>query len=182
MKENRIKPCPIEYLIAIGKPSTIIKTNPGKEQIFERVLHAEHVPDKIKELEANYKERCISPYLMQKMSQLVQQQEKSPSIDIFEKYEIHPSEILQGVICPSCKTPPMKRIHSNWYCLKCGTTSKNAHEQAILDYLYLYDSMTNKQCREFLSIQSINVCSSLLKNMNLPSIGQGKTKLYLPPQ
>lgn len=161
MKEQRIKSCPIEYLIAIGKPSTIIKTNPGKEQIFERVLHAEHVPDKIKELETNYNENCISPYLMQKMSKIIHQQQRPQSINIFEKYEIHPSEILQGVICPSCHTPPMKRIHSNWYCLKCRTTSKNAHEKAIYDYLYLYDSMTNKQCREFLNIPTINVCTLL---------------------
>lgn len=182
IKEQRIKSCPIEYLIAIGSPSTIIKTNPGREQIFERVLHAEHVPEKIKELEANYKEKCLSPYLIQKMSQIIRQQQHPQSINIFEKYNIHPSEILQGVICPSCQTPPMIRIHSNWYCRKCKTTSKNAHEEAINDYLFLYNSMTNKQCREFLNIPSINVCTFLLQNMNLPSIGQGKSKIYFPPK
>lgn len=181
MAEKKLKPFPIEYLISISNPSTIMKTNPGKEGIFQRILHAEHIPEKIKELTASYKEKSLSPYLIQKISILIEQDRTPISIDILKKYDIQPSELIQGTICPSCNTPPMQRIHANWYCLTCKATSKEAHMQSIYDYLYLFDTMTNKQCRQFLNITSIQTCTRLLDNMNLPSTGQGKTKIYLPP-
>lgn len=182
MAEKKLKPCPIEYLIAVSNPSTIIKTNPGKEEIFQKILHAEHIPEKILVLTASYEEKSISPYLIQKLTQVIKQEQSPLSIDILEKYDIHPSEILQGTFCPFCYTLPMQRIQANWYCPTCKSVSKNAHEQSILEYLYLFDSMTNKQCRQFLDVSSIQTCTCLLEKMNLPSTGKGKSKVYLPPE
>lgn len=62
--------------------------------------------------------------------------------------------------------------------LRFFVDKRGAHVKAINDYLLLYDSMTNKQCRDFLHLSSINLCTRMLRELKLPSLGSGKHKIY----
>lgn len=134
MDKHKVKSCPVEYLISIGNSTAFLKTN-GSKQIFEKILHAEQIPDKIQELNQSCSERIYSPYLLQKFTDLLLEAHTPQSIRILEKYEIPPSDILSGVQCPSCSTLPMERMKNKWYCPYCQSTSQNAHCQAITDSL-----------------------------------------------
>jgi hypothetical protein len=68
--EHQIRPMEIHYLVAIGSPNTIIKTDNPK--IYEKVLHAAHIPDKLLELDEVTKNnpftKPLSHYFLEKIN------------------------------------------------------------------------------------------------------------------
>lgn len=93
----------------------------------------------------------------------------------FSKYQQQHEGIIPGVRCTSCERFNMVRNMRSWYCPDCGELDRNAHQQAIYDYLLLVSPIiTNKQAREFLGVESSRVANLLLNNMNLTSKGKGK--------
>ncbi len=178
LKYHQIKPFPVEFLVAIGYPGTIVKTNPGMHHIFQKVLHAEHIPDKIDELHRNNPKRHKTPYYMQKLCQLLLQDHTPLYPNVLNQYEIGPKEILQGVQCPKCLNLPILRQHSVWNCPQCHHKSKTTHEQAIHDYLLFHPTITNQECRDFLQISSRHLANRILISMDLPHKGTGKGRIY----
>lgn len=184
LKENGIKPYPIETLVAIGDPSTMLQTNPGMHQIFRKILQAEQIPERIIELNNQPREKLLTPYMMQKISELIinQQQYQADPIDILKRYSLTSADLHQGVRSPTCTHIPIQRVHGSWYCPQCRQVNKLAHQETIQDYLHLFNTITNKQCRELLLIPSINMTTRLLREMNLTHKGSGKATTYsLPP-
>ncbi|WP_408007220.1 hypothetical protein ACJROX_21355 [Pseudalkalibacillus sp. A8] len=73
----------------------------------------------------------------------------------------------------------MKRIHGKWICPICRATSKNAHFQALHDYALLINpTITNKELRKFLHIDSEAVANYILKSLNLDYRGNTKERIY----
>lgn len=182
LEQHKIKSCPIESIIVISSPSTILKTTPGYQSIFQKVTHAVHIVDKIKELEHRYPDPALTPYLLQKLSKVLLQSHSPLEVNILKHYDIHPTDLIKGVICPSCSSVPMLRKYANWYCSVCRLQCDQAHIQAIQDYFQLISSqITNKQCREFLLLSSRHTATRLLESMNLPYTGHTKGRIYFQP-
>lgn len=178
-QENKIRPAPVETLVSIGDPSTILQTNPDKHAIFQKILQAEQIPERIQQLEKQSKDKILSPYMLQRISEcLLAQLQPTDATDILEKCQIPPTELLQGVRCPSCTHIPIHRTHGNWYCPRCHQPNQKAHQQTIRDQLHLTTSLSNKQCRRLLQLNSINTTTRLLNGMGLSTKGIGKTKTY----
>ncbi|WP_167578061.1 nuclease-related domain-containing protein [Ammoniphilus sp. YIM 78166] len=178
-QENKIRPAPIETLVSIGDPSTILQTNPGQHEIFKKILQAEQIPERIQQLEQESKDKILTPYMLQRISECILAQLQPPdTTDILEKYNIPSTELLQGVRCPSCAHIPIHRTHGNWYCPRCHQQKQKAHQQTIRDHLHLTASLSNKQCRKLLQINSINTTTRLLNAMELSTKGIGKAKTY----
>ncbi|MEW9672452.1 nuclease-related domain-containing protein [Ammoniphilus sp. 3BR4] len=178
---HKIKPIPLDYLITISNPSTILKTSIERIGLTDKVMHAIHIPDKIKELEQKYMNPALSPYYLQKLSQLILQEHTPAPFDILLHYQISKEEILKGVQCPACHFLPMvkERNQSNWRCPNCLLTSQTAYQQAIDDYFHLISAtITNPQCRDFLILPSRNIAYKLLASMNLESKGSTKGRVY----
>jgi hypothetical protein len=174
---HKFKTCPVEYLISLGQSTNIIKTN-GPHEIFQRILYAEQIPLKIEQIRQHYPQKTYSSYYINKLNQTLQKESTPPEIHIFNKFEIDPKEIITGIQCQRCFNMPMTRLKETWFCPTCEICSKDAHRKAITDYLLLFDRMTNKQCRDFLHLTSINVCTRLLKELELPTLGSGRHKIY----
>lgn len=177
LEKHKVKACPIEYLVCIGNSTTSLKTN-GPNHIFQKILYAEQIHDKIQQLHQVFKERIFSPYLLHKLSDLLMESHTPPTIHILKKYEISLSDMITGVQCPSCNSFPMIRTKNNWYCSRCQHSSQHAHCQAITDYLLIHGTMTNQQARGFLHLTSTNVCTRLLEQMDLSCTGRRKYKVY----
>lgn len=177
LEDHKVRECPIPFLISIGPSAASFKTN-GSHEIFQKILYAEQIPYKIEQLNQLYSERIFSPYLLQKISDLLMESHTPPTIDILEKYGISRSDIISGVQCPLCSSSPMMRTKNNWYCHPCKKSSPNAHYQAIKDYLLIYGAITNHRAREFLYLSSTNVCTRLLEKMDLSCTGKRKYKVY----
>jgi hypothetical protein len=127
---------------------------------------------------AKYPQNKQSPYLMHKLSSLLNQEHEEPPINILKQYSIQPQELNLHIKCPRCMKADVQRGYGTWNCQTCGTHSPNAHEQSIKDYLLLFGSITNQQARQILDITSIALARRLLEKLNLTTQGSGKAKNY----
>lgn len=167
---------PIEHLVIISHPSTIIKSNDYK--IFQVVFHAEHLPKKILSIEKPYK-TPLDKKDYRKLSRTIVKNHVPRNLDILKTYGISKKEIITGVQCPSCSFNPIHLKHGTWICPSCNSTSKKAYQKAIEDYLYLFGcKITNKECREYLHISSRHVARRMLLEMNLNQSGNTKNSFY----
>ncbi|MGX9133185.1 nuclease-related domain-containing protein [Rummeliibacillus sp. JY-2-4R] len=99
---------------------------------------------------------------------------------LMNRYNISKESIIKGVLCPKCGVYGMQRSAYYWYCKSCQHKSKNAHENAIKDYLTIIsDSVTNKECRDFLNVQDIDQMTKMLRKMNLKKVGKFRYTKYM---
>ncbi|QUW20552.1 NERD domain-containing protein [Sporosarcina sp. Marseille-Q4063] len=111
-------------------------------------------------------------------SLLVAHREYDP-FPICEKYKIDIHEIMIGVRCHQCGLHEMTSTARGWGCKSCKYFSRDAYKHAVLDYFMLFgNSMTNRQCREFLHLSSGDKTTRLLKQMNLSFQGENKGRKY----
>ena len=175
--QHKFPPIPIESLVTISQPKTILKSN--QPQIFNKIFHTEHVVDKITSIEKGYSSHIVDEKGIRRISKMLVKEDTSLSNNILASWGITPQEITTGVVCPACHKTPMIRLFSTWYCPSCKEESKVAHIQAIKDYFLLMGTtITNKQCREFLHIPSRRTSERLLQSMNLTRVGSTKGVFY----
>lgn len=181
MKKYNFPLIPIEHLVIISSPSTIIKTTNGNHVLFNKVLHAEHLLNKINELEQTFKKHQLDKKMIRKLNKLLLKNHTPREENILEWYGLHHKEIITGVQCPKCGKLPMARMYGTWYCRHCHEKNKSAHKQAINDYFLIYKTINNQQCREFLHLESRYTSKKILKSMNLPYTGNQKSRIYFKP-
>jgi hypothetical protein len=178
-----IKALPVEYLVVISKTSTIIETTPDNMQIFDHLIYAESLIDKIEELENKYPNPRLNKKNIATLSETLLKEHLFTIPDILQTYKIPPSQLFTGVQCPCCKKYAMKYISANWLCPNCKCSSKKAHLQALDDFFFLINrTMTRKQFRDFLQIDNDLKAKYLLRSLNLPFTGTKRgTKYFRPP-
>ena len=73
----------------------------------------------------------------------------------------------------------MERIFRGWGCPACKTISRTAHLQAIKDWFMLVsDTMTNRECRDFLHVDKNYTVSRLLEDLPLERHGENRGSYY----
>jgi hypothetical protein len=181
LRFHQFKGIPVEHLVVISKTSTIIETTPDNLHIFQKLIYAESLIDKIKELEMKYSKPRITKNVLTSLSDTLLKEHHIYIPDVLQKYNLSRSDIMQGVHCTNCNTFKMEYISASWCCSQCNSTSKKAHLPAINDYfLILNSSITRKQLAEFLKMDPIKA-RNLLLPLNLPSTGQKRgTRYFLP--
>lgn len=165
-------------LVSIGYPSTIIKTPSNNQVIFQKLLHAEHIPDKIEELIQSTTDSNLTSYQIKKTTQLLLHQHTPLSFDALTHYSIFKNDLPIGVPCPHCPTQSMQRIYGKWICPHCQWTSFDQHVQVVCDHLLLCGSLSNAQMREILQVDSPHTIKRLLQKMKLPTKGNKKGRVY----
>lgn len=183
LKQFNVQSIPIEHFVIIGNSTTQIKTSPDNSRLYETVFHSEKIITKMEELSKIHKRTILKPSNFNRVSQLILSNHKDDNPNIIDTFGIQKKEIIKGVRCSACKNFSMIRAHGTWKCSHCYAYSKDAHKQAILDYLLIVDShVTNKQCQEFLHVFKPQIVYRLLASMNLPTSGNDGGKTYhLPP-
>lgn len=178
LKNHHISPLPLEFLVTYSNKGSILQNPSKNREIYDRVCKGGKLVFKVAEFQNQHQKDIYSMKDLKKLTKLLIKSHESEKATM-EKYNISPVEILPGVLCPSCSHLFMQRVSGKWYCPHCGTTSTNAHEQAILDYfLLLGPTITNKQLRKFLLIPSRTIATYLLGNMNLQHTGGTKNRVY----
>lgn len=98
---------------------------------------------------------------------------------IADLYDINPSDIKSGVICPSCNQIGMRWGREKWNC-PCGHTGKTEHYQTIEDWFMLIKpQMTNREFRYFTKLDNRNIARGLLAKTGLQLIGERKAAHYI---
>ncbi|MEH7272126.1 nuclease-related domain-containing protein [Neobacillus vireti] len=180
LKGHQFKGIPVGHLVVISKTSTIIETSPDNLQIFRKLIYAESLLDKIRELEEKYEKHRLPKKNLAHLSDTLLNEHTLLITDILQKYNLSQGELKPGALCLTCKKT-MEFISASWRCSGCQTISKTAHISAISDYFLLYNqTITRKQLAEYLEITSTQA-KYLLECLNLPSSGTKRsTKYFLP--
>ena len=172
-------PIPVDYFVVISNPSTIIKANEHHYEAVKRVTHAHKILDKVATMKKKYNYGSLSTKEISKIKSHLLKKHTPEQVNILELYKIPETDILKGIQCPNCDTFPMKRQHGTWICPVCKYNDKSAHQQALVDYLLLFNStISNQQFRDFLQLSSENIAKKLLLSMKLPHSGLNKGRLY----
>lgn len=181
LNENKLPTLKMEYLVAISRPSTIIKSKGTNPYSNFRVIHAEHLLSRVTQIENNYP---IQITTLKELKRIAKQLVKSHipyKPNIFDTYSIHPNDVKKGVHCPHCMSIPMEKVHGSWYCHACHTSSKIAHIYALSDFYYLYgQNITLGQFSDFLLFPKSKrkSDSSILISLGLPCVGSKKGRVY----
>ena len=166
---------PIESLVVISSPRTIIKTS--DKILLSKVIHSANLPNRIKQIKNQYKEKSLG-----NINGLIDQimNEHSPQRqNILAQYKIIKVELLKGVQCEECFTMAMLKEKQGWRCSNCNSVSKHAHLRALQDYTLLFEMITtNSKLKDFLNMQSSSAVKRLLQTMNIPHTGENKGRIY----
>jgi ribosomal protein L37AE/L43A len=177
LNKHKFPPFPIVWLVVFSSPATILETTPGNEQIFQKIIHANLLQQKLFELEVMYSSEKMNKSDLKKLSRLLLKENTPHLKNILQKYDIPRSEIKTGVRCPACNFVPMQRVSGKWDCPNCHNSSKEAHIQSLYDYLLVNQpTITNRECREFLHTPTRSITLGALST--LPHIGTKRGSTY----
>ncbi|MFS0861207.1 nuclease-related domain-containing protein [Fredinandcohnia sp. 179-A 10B2 NHS] len=182
LHSNNIFNLPVEYVVGISEPSTLIKALPGSESIYQKVLHFDHLKSKISNFEGKYIKPVLDTNTLNQLSEeLCQSHLPFRPKDPLSIYGLKKKEIIKGVACLTCSFIPLQRTYGRWYCPRCKCFSTNAHNLSLLDYFVIVNpTITNKQAREFLRHDNRKSMHRLLTSSGLHFTGENKGRLYYP--
>lgn len=174
---------PVEYLVVISNPSTIIKTSPQNKLALNKVIHGHSLLERIEKIVERYQNEIIDLKGVRKLSKLLLKYHTPETYEVLEKFGLCERDILTGVRCPNCQRLPMKRVQGAWICPACDCKDKKAHISALNDYfLIMGPTITNQKLREFVHLESEDTAKRLLRSMNLPATGTNKGRVYHKPE
>ena len=174
---------PIERVVIISKSTTKIETTPDNQQIFNDLIYAESLLDKIEEMECRHPKPAFSKKKLSQLVDLLLVHHQTPIPEILPTYRLSKDDIMTGVLCPKCPTGTMTFYSAKWHCPNCGYSSKKDFFQAVDDYfLLLGPTITRKQFAEFLHIYSSSVAGHQLRALKLLSTGSKRGTIYTLPK
>ncbi|MEH7235839.1 nuclease-related domain-containing protein [Bacillus sp. JJ1562] len=181
LTQRKLPILPIEFLVIISDPKTIIKAS--RPSIFTKVMHSVNLPFTFEKIEKRHTKETLTMKEMKKIAATIEKHHTPKRPDLLTQFAIQKDEIRNGVHCPDCLTLPIERKRGYWYCESCCKKSRTAFIQSLQDYeLLIKSTITNEELRDFLQISSGKLAFQLLKSMNLDKVGENKGRTYHLPQ
>ena len=176
---HRLPSLPVEALVLNANPTAIIKAAAGHASLFQTFIHPDNLLAKIQQLKEQHTAERISRKTLWKLATHLLQSHVPLYPNLLAKYQLPVSALYTGCHCSQCGMLPIERNHGRWTCPACGTASKHAHIAALADYLFLIkNTITNRELRNYLSLDCDMAAYRLLKSLDLPSTGITKSKTY----
>lgn len=181
LTQRKLPLLPIEHLVIISDPKTIIKAS--RPSIFTKVMHNANLPFTFEKFQNRHTKETLTMKEMKKIAGTIERHHTPKKPDPLVQFSISQTEIQTGVHCPKCSAVPIERKRGYWYCVNCCTKSQDAYIQAVQDYtLLIKPAFTNEEMRDFLQIPSSKFVFRLLKSMDLEYAGEKKGRMYRFPQ
>jgi hypothetical protein len=182
LRLNKFPEIPLHTLVAITNPKSYIRISPKYGKKSQKIIRGNTLVNKIYGYVSTQQENVLLKKDLKRLTKYLIREDTPHNPDILKNYNIKREEILTGVFCPKCNTPPMIRIKRTWVCLNCSEESNDAHEKALQDYALLFNpQVKNRDIRDFLNIESRSSVKKLLHSMNLKPIGSRKAAIYTLP-
>ncbi|WP_053073881.1 nuclease-related domain-containing protein [Bacillus sp. LL01] len=139
IENHKMKCPPIKSFVCFTNPQTIIRSD-SRVKDSHSVMHAHNLFSKVEELELE--QQFDTPVFTQKellkISRKLLKKHCEEDINILERYDLKPEEIIRGVQCPGCSIIPMNRQSGSWFCKWCNVKSKDTHITTLEDYKLLF--------------------------------------------
>ncbi|MCZ2257289.1 nuclease-related domain-containing protein [Sporosarcina sp. G11-34] len=99
-----------------------------------------------------------------------------------EYYRIDPNSLKKGQLCSNCDSTMTYLNHKRRRCNACSTIEANNYRQTLTDWFMLIsDSISNRQCRDFLQLATRHDANYALKTIHLYKEGKSvATRYYWP--
>lgn len=142
------------------------------------VIYATSIPVHLRKLERRRK--YVSVAQLNEISEKILQYDQAYiPFPMCMSWGINPHDLITGVQCKRCKQFGMEKLKMGWHCPDCGYIDRRAHEDTIRDWFGLIsNSLTNKECREFLHLSSHKTSLRIINTMNLTKIGENNKTIY----
>ncbi|WP_044338211.1 nuclease-related domain-containing protein [Rossellomorea aquimaris] len=177
--ENKCPSLSIEYLVVLTNPHTLIKNSPEDEHVFQRLVRSAKLPFKIETYTHFYPIPSLTSKESSKISKLLLKCHTPQTYDVLHHFNVSQTDIICGVYCVQCESIPMERMGGTWICSSCKSVQKDAHVYSLRDYAFLIQpTITNKEARGFLRLESVSATRKILQKMNLSTTGSTKDKRY----
>ncbi|WP_174614908.1 nuclease-related domain-containing protein [Virgibacillus ihumii] len=174
---------PIETLVVVAYPTTIINNIHKDPGVYKKFIHNESLHIHLDRLFGLYPNEAMPLPMMHQLGNNLLKNDTPLRSDILKLHGLHKTDFRTGVPCAKCNFSQMVPIkYSKWGCPKCDYTETDAHVRRILDYFLLFgDTLTNRECREFLQIESPRTAYRILNSMNLKFAGNNSARKYFAP-
>ncbi|GAA0607138.1 nuclease-related domain-containing protein [Virgibacillus siamensis] len=171
---------PILHFVVISYPTTIIKPMFPHQSIPEEVIHSNLLHQNIQRLNKQYQTSILDKGVINKLTSLIMEKHTDPEIDVLHKFHVAENELIHGVFCPNCHAVPMVLENGNWHCGSCNHSSKDAHLSSLTDRkLLIGNSITNREAREFLLVNSPYQMKRLLIRGQYRFTGDKNKRIYI---
>ncbi|MDI2587000.1 nuclease-related domain-containing protein [Psychrobacillus sp. NEAU-3TGS] len=165
---------PIVGVIIFSSTKSIVKKAPN----HTAVIYASNIPVYIRKLQRQKEYLTVAQ--MKEVSETIMQH-NHPYIPypMCKKWGIEPAELIKGVKCNKCGRFEMEKKSNGWNCSVCGNIDRLAHLFTVHEWFALVShKITNKECRNFLCIESHQLAGRILNSMNLSRKGKSKNTTH----
>jgi hypothetical protein len=172
---NRNIHLPLYGAVVLAYPKQIVAVPPANTKL----LFPNLIPAYLKSLPQTAKK--LDPDTFQRIStELFSSHQPYIPKPICETYDIPFSAFKTGVSCVTCGRIGMIKLPRTWHCPNCNATNSLAHQMALREWFLIFRrSITNRECREFLQINDIQVAKRILQSMNMQTEGSFRHCTYL---
>lgn len=168
---------PIESFVVSANPATIVRAS--NKNIAKQVVRKNNLAYKIAELNRKHNSAALTKKQRKRIAYLLNRADEPYIPNLLTNYQISVDDLLVGVSCPDCRKLAMKRQFGTWHCPYCLHKSKDAHLTAIRDYaLLIKPTITNRELRYWIKLESESSAQKMLKQLNLHSTGTTKNRVY----
>ncbi|WP_409270030.1 nuclease-related domain-containing protein [Neobacillus sp. SCS-31] len=180
LADNHLPSIPIEGYAVFGS-STIVTIEKGYYEAEKFICKTDYLYSTIRKMETLYKTPILTHEELHEIKTKLLEKNTPLIKNLYEHYRFERSVVITGVRCPQCLALGMKYKRKQWYCA-CGCNSKDAHIQALRDYLLLFGPMiSNQELRWFLHLPSKSITSKLMAEVKLEKVGSTRNARYKLP-
>lgn len=167
-------PIPIDGVVVFASRNSFVSVSTNKA----KVLYKNEIRPYLRNLQTQ--KRIVNDENMEKIKNiLLKKNTPFTYFPLTKHFSINSNELIRGVECPKCNYIGMQKIKRTWHCPKCGKRDLYAHKRTLTTYFLLCkDSITNKECREFLKLNNRHEATRILANEDLIKIGIKKSTSY----
>jgi Nuclease-related domain. len=159
--------------------SAHIQATDTKNRLLRRIIRRANIKKEMAVLNKKYVQDHLDSGQLQRITARLLANHQPRIVDLFAISSVSRNDILKGVHCPDCGARPMIRRNRSWHCDDCGHKSAKAHLAALLDYYLIFGrEITNRQCREFLLIDSATSAKKLLQSVSSHYMGEKRKRVY----
>ncbi|MFD1358993.1 nuclease-related domain-containing protein [Fictibacillus halophilus] len=126
---------PIERLVVITNPSTIVEFSPSYKEALARVIKSVQLLHKFTLFQQKYQTPILTSKEMKKLSKQLFKLHDTHDPDVCALFQMDKRELVKGVLCPKCDQSFILYYKgANWRCPIYQHKLKNAHVDALIDY------------------------------------------------
>ena len=125
-----------------------------------------------------------SPKLIKRIEELIRKSQIDYNpFPLCNYFSVDPESLKRGQLCTKCGETMQYISHKQRRCTECGITAPNNYSETLMDYFTLINnSISNRECREFLQLKNKDAANYAIKSLPLNKTGKSVATRYIWPK